>query len=62
MWGRMEGVPYGSGGLATGAQFGKLAHKGSQTYLIFGPKLKQGPMEKRVVQRPSFSRSLNRWS
>ena len=31
-------------------------------YFIFLPKLRQGPMEKRVVQRPSFSRSLNRWS
>src|ERR1022692_373932 len=26
------------------------------------PKLKAGPIEKRVVKRPSFKRSLNRWS
>ena len=31
-------------------------------FMMFLPKLKHGPMEKRVVNRPSFRRSLNRWS
>jgi cholesterol oxidase len=38
-----------------------LPHRASYS-LMFLPKLKAGPVEKRIVQRPSFNRSLNKWS